>query len=368
MIIYGTLIIPLVVAYILYKYYHHHTVWWELFVPLFASLVFIVSMKAIIEVVQTTATEYVGGFVKQVEYYEPWNEYVRRTCTRKCGKNCTTTYDCSYVRYHPAYHQIVTTSNEIISISKGQYDNLKAKFGNESFVELNRWSYTIDGDKYCSIWQKDSINAVAVTTTETYENRIKAADQSVFHFGEVKEEDMEKYSLKEYPKIFNNYQMQSVLGDSTPDALLADKKFNYINGLLGKKKQVHVFVLIFKNQPIEAALYQEWFWSGGNKNEFIICIGIDNERNVKWCKPISWTKSEILKVKTKDFVQSQKKLNFQEIASFTQREIDKSFVRRDFKEFSYLTVEPPTWAVILTYILTILINIGLSFWIIENEH
>jgi hypothetical protein len=47
--------------------------------------------------------------------------------------------------------------------------------------------------------------------------------------------------------------------------------------------------------------------------------------------------------------------------------IEQRFVRRQFAEFSYLTVEPPLWMVILTFLLTIGVNVGISYWIIQNE-
>jgi hypothetical protein len=373
MIIYGALFIPLLVAFILYKYFSHKTVWWEFFIPLVASLIFTFSMKLTIEAVQVSSKEYWGSIVDRVEYYEDWNEWITQTCTRSCccdskGENCgTETYDCSYCLYHPPIWRIVTTTGETIDIDQSEYVSIKRKLGNEQFFELNRSYYTDDGDEYYSKWQNDSSTAIPVTTLHHYENRVKAADQSVFHFEDVSKADVKKYSLKEYPEILTYYKMQSVIGDSSEDALLADKKFCYINGLLGHKKEVRIFVLIFKNQPIDAGLYQEWYWSGANMNEFVICIGIDKERNVKWCKPISWTRSEILKAEVKNFVQSQTKLNLSDVADFTKKQVDKEFVRRSFKEFNYLTVEPPMWAVILTYLLTIAINIGLSYWIIRNE-
>jgi hypothetical protein len=374
MIIYGALFIPLIVAFILYKYFSHKTVWWEFFFPLVASLIFTFSMKLTIEAVQVLSKEYWGSIVERVEYYEDWNEWITQTCTHSCccdskGENCRTeTYDCSYCLYHPAIWQIVTTTGEKVGISQSEYANIKRKLGNEQFVELGRNYYTDDGDKYYSQWQGDSVTAILVTTLHHYENRVKAADQSVFNFSDVSKEDVKKYSLKEYPEIYTYYKMQSVIGDSSEDALLADKKFCYINGLLGHKKEVRIFVLVFKDQPVEAGLYQEWYWSGANMNEFVICIGVDKERNVKWCKPISWTRSETLKAEVKNFVQSQTKLNLSAVADFTQKQVDKGFVRRSFKEFNYLTVEPPMWAVILTYLLTIAINIGLSYWIIINKY
>jgi len=367
MIIYGALLIPFIVAFILYKYFSHQTVWWELFIPLAVTLIFTFSMKALIEVVQVSSKEYWGSFVNRIEYYEAWNEYIHQICTRSCGKNCTTTYNCSYVAYHSPYWQIITTTNETVGISQNEYSRLKTLFGNESFVELNRHYHTNDGDEYISLWKNDSATAIPVTTVHNYENRVKAADQSVFHFTEVNESDKKRFSLKEYPQIKDYYKMQSVIGDSSEEGLLADKKFQYINGLLGHKKEVKIFVLIFQNQPIDAAFYQESYWSGANMNEFVICVGTDKERNVKWCKPISWTRSELLKNEVKNFVQSQTKLNLDSLAEFTKKKVDSEFVRRSFKEFDYLTVDPPMWSVILTYILTLAINIGLSVWIIRNE-
>ncbi len=368
MIIYGALLIPLITAFILYIYFSHETVWWEFFVPLTVSAVLIFSAKAIIDVVEVESEEYYGSLVDRVEYYEAWDEYIHRTCTRSCGKNCMTTYDCSYVDYHQPYWQIVTTTGEVVRISQVQYMILKRKFENENFVELNRSYHTIDGNEYCCNWKRQKEKATAVTTVHNYSNRVKSADQSVFHFREVLPADVIKYQLKDYPKITDNYKMKNIVGDSGYDSYIAESKFDYLNGLLGHKKEVRVFVLVYKNQPIEAALYQEWYWSGANMNEFVICVGVDNARNVKWCKILSWTRSEILKAEVQDFVQSQKKLNLRDAADFTMDKVEKQFVRRDFEEFNYLTVEPPTWAIILTYVLTIIVNLGISIWVIGNEH
>ncbi len=368
MIIYGALLIPLITAFILYLYFSHETVWWEFFLPLAISAVLIFSSKAIIDVVEVQSDEYWGSLIDRVEYYEEWNEYIHQTCTRSCGKNCTTTYDCSYVRYHPPYWQIVTNTGEVVGISHIQYIILKKKFGNENFVELNRHYHTIDGDEYCSHWKREKSTATSVTTVHSYENRVKVADQSVFHFKEVSQKDIIRYQLKEYPQITENYKLKSIIGDSGYDAYFADKKFDYLNGLLGHKKEVRLFVLVFKNQPIEAALYQEAHWSGANMNEFVICIGVDNSRNVKWCKILSWTRCETLKAEVKDFVQQQKKLNLRDVADFTKDKVEKEFKIRNFKEFSYLTVDPPTWMVVLTYVLTILVNLGISVWVIRNEY
>ncbi len=374
MIIYGALLIPFIVSFALYKFYAREVVWWEFFIPLIASVIFTFALKASVETIQVRSEEYWGSFVVKAEYYEDWNEYIHQTCSRTCccdanGQNCGTEfYDCSYVQYHPCKWIITTTTGEEISIDKEEYDRVKKKLGNEHFSELHRSYHTNDGDMYSSEWNRDSITAIPVTTLHHYENRVKAADQSVFHFKPLSNDDILKYQLKSYPDITDYYQMDGVMGDTTDDAKIANRKIKYTNGLLGPKKEVKIFVLVFKNQPIEAGFYQESYWSGGNMNEFVVCIGTDNQRKVTWCKPISWTENERLKVDVKSFVENQTQLNLSSVADYLHTKIERDFKRRNFEEFDYLTVEPPFWAVILAYVLTLVINVGLSYWIVTNEY
>lgn len=373
MIIYGALVIPAIVAFVLYRFFRHKTLWWEFLLPLALSIILVVSAKAIIEVAQVTSKEYWGSFVQRIEYYEEWNEWIHQTCSyTTCdgkGQNCVTHYyDCSYCQTHPPEWKIITSIDEEIDISENQYDSLKNIFGGEKFIELDRNYYTDDGDQYTCAWNGDSVKAVSVTTIHYYENRVKAADQSIFHFEEVKDSDIEKYGLKDYPELHNSYQMDAVLGDSTPNADSANLKLQYINALLGKEKQVRVFVLVFPNQPIEAGIYQKWYWQGANMNEFVVCIGTNSAREVTWCNVISWTRSELLKTHVRSFVQAQKELDLVAVAEYLQPQIKSDFVRRDFKDFDYLTVEPPLWAVILAYVITLIANAALSFWIITNKY
>lgn len=377
MIIYLALLIPFITALVLYFWFSRKTLWWEFAIPISASFLFIVIMKLMIETSQLQCKEYWGSFINRVEYYEAWDEEVSCRHSYDCfcttdedgNEDCQTCYMHSYdVDYHSPYWHLITTTGETIGISKSEYERLRKLFSNEFFEELNRDYHSDDGDKYYSAWPKDSAKAVPVTTIHYYENRVKAADQSVFHYREVDTADIRFYGLKEYPVIYDEYKQEAVLGDYTEDGKIANKKFQYINGLLGSKKEVRVFVLIFRNQPVDAALYQESYWSGANMNEFVICIGIDNARNVKWCYPISWTPAEKLKADVKQFVISQDTLNLSLLADYLQPQVDKQFIRRDFKEFDYLTVDPPMWAIILAFILTLGLNLGLSYWIIGNEY
>lgn len=229
-------------------------------IPFAITAIIIFTVKMICQFSMVKTKEYWGSFIKNVQYYEPWNEYIHQTCTRtvSCGKDCTTTetYDCSYVRYHDAEYYINTTTGEKIEIDKDQFNYYVARFRNKSFVDMDRSYYTEDGDMYQSDWKEDSASSVPVTTVHSYDNKIKAADQSIFHYTTVSKEDKDKYSLKEYPPV-KEYLQDCIIGDSGTFNQQDLTGINYVNALLGHQMQVRVYLLIYRNQPIDASFLQE---------------------------------------------------------------------------------------------------------------
>lgn len=373
MVIYFALLIPVLVAAFLYYKYEHRTLWWEFLIPFAASVLLVIGSKVAGEHMFAQSREYWTSMVKSVTYYESWNEYIHRTCTRtvSCGKNCTRTetYDCSYVDHHPEKWILETTNGEIIGIGEKQYEELRYKFGNSYFIDMNRNYHSIDGDAYTSVWDGDSLKFATAVTSHTYENRVKASNNSIFNFRKIKKGDLERYGVFEYPRIYDYYKSIFVIGDTTIDSQIANTKIQYFNGKYGQEKQIVVYILVFKDQPVDAGFVQEAHWVGGNKNEFVLCVGINsNTREIKWAKTISWTPNEKLKVDVKSFALSQDTLNLSAIADFIYKEVPENYVRREFKEFSYLTVEPPIHFIILTFVLVLALNIGISYWIINNEH
>lgn len=372
MIIYLALLVPVLAALVLLVFFRHRMAWFEYSIPFVVSVILVVASKAITEGVQTCDKEFWGSNVRLAEYYEDWNEYIHRTCTESypCGTDskgnteyCTRTYDCSYVDYHSAYWEIATTSKEVLSISSEEYDRLAQQFGNQEFVELNRNYHTDDGDKYVTAWQDERETARPVVTEHSYENRVQASDD-VFNFPPVSKEDIAFYGLHDYPEV-RNYSCRTILGF---DDALAEKELRFINGDLGPHKQVRVWVVIFNSKPRDAGLLQEAYWKGGNKNEFVVTIGIDSlSRKVQWCYPFSWTEVQRLKIDVRNFVESQNELDLLALADFLETNLTQSFVRKQFADFNYLTVDPPLSAVLLTFVLTILVNLGVSWWAIKNE-
>jgi len=371
MLIFTSLLVPILISIILWVFFKHKTLWWEFLIPFGVALLIGIISKFTVEWLRTSDTEYWSGYIVKAEYYEPWNEYVHRTCTRtvSCGKNCTRTisYDCSYVQYHSEYWAMTDNNGIEFRISKSKYKHLVKRFGNESFINLNRNYHTQDGDKYITKWNNNDNDIVCVVTEHSYENRVQASDD-IFNFPDIDTNDIKKYGLYDYPEVIDNSQV-NLLGEIN-NWNIYNRKLEVLNAKLGKKKEVKVFILLFKNKDKESAFKQEAYWKGGNDNEFIICIGTDNENNVTWAHPISWTESMITKVNIRTYIEESinKTLNLSDVIDKLYIEIDTNYKRKNFDDFSYIEIEPTTGQLIWTFVIVLIVNLAVSFWIIINEH
>ena len=375
------LLIPLIGAFVLLRWFKHTLTWWEVLIPSVACFIFILIFKFTVEKVQVSDTEYRGSIIVEARYYESWETWVRRTCYRtvKVGKSTTTVpYDCSYCDHNPARWTVINSLGEEYSINEKYYNYLiKIWKATPSFVELNRrivyhFGCGKDGDMYRIVWNKDPLSAKSTTSSNSYENRVQAA-HSAFDFLDVTEEDKKRYKLFDYPEV-DGWHQETVLGlDSIPSVskekvALFKQMSDYINGEVGPKKHARVYFLFFTSPDQIAGSMQEAYWDGGNGNELVVCIGIDPKtQNLRWVKPFSWTPNRRVLPDVREEIMEVGTLDPLQICRAVEVIVLKEYKRKDFKEFSYLTVEPPAWAIWVTAIITALITFFISRWATMNE-
>ena len=317
----------------------------------------------------TKQNEILGGNVLSASYYEPWDEYIHQTCTREV--NCTTDkngnrscqteiYDCSYVSYHSEYWELETTFGDM-NCTQGEYLKLKKKFGNSSFVDMNRNFHSIDGDAYKSIWNGDSSSFEPYFMNNNYINKIQASN-SIFNY---KDADTVRYKLHERIEANSGDANSFISNDINVSS--GNSSLNYYNGLFGKSKQLRMIVLVFKNQPIQISLEQEAYWKGGNKNEFITTIGIDNDSNIVWVRAFSWTMKKELMPTVRDGIFNFKKFNSVQISTYLGETVPKMWKRREFKEFDYLSIDISNGDFYGCYITVFLVSIMISIFIFFKE-
>lgn len=384
MIIWFLVVIPILTILVLLINYSKKVTWWEYLLHVGVAVLLIAVMKIIGEKSLTNDTEYWGDLIKQSRYYEPYSIWDHETCTRQvaCGtdsngntKYCSESYDCSHLDSHSARWEIVTVTGWKISISENFHQQLVKKFGvSLCFQDMNREGecgfgdhVVNDGNMYYVEWNKTPSTSHAIAKTHTYENKVQCS-KSIFNFQNIEPKEAKKAGLYDYPDI-KKYEVATILGAGKNITNLdsAEAKLHYLNGNLGPKKQVRVWILMFYDQPVSTGKLQEIYWKGGNKNEFVVTIGLDKQNNISWCYPFSWTDKSELKIGVREYVMNQKTLNLINLSDHLYQELDSKWVRKQFKDFSYLTVEPPLWGLIVAFLLQLVFNIGYSIWSVKNE-
>lgn len=388
MFIYGAILIPIIISAYLYIYYRKEVVLWEFAAMFGVAIICIFISKAISEGVQTHDTEYWGHLGVAIINEEPYS-YLG-TCSRSvpCGsdskghtKYCTEFYSCvkdvdrSCYLVYPNRDQggsgdkIEYNTYQISYAKYKQLDSRWKHFGHKfKQVHDDYYNRPNHGGEHRVYWDKKWETSEPMVDEHSYENKVQASS-SVFNFPEVSEEDVARYDLYQYPDVSAGYEAVTIMDHRKNWA--ADLYFRYINAEVGPKKKLRIWVLIFKGQPQAAGQMQEALWKGSNKNEFVFMIGTDNDYNITWAQIMSWTEVQELKIEARNFVATKMKVvsdeSLLQLGNWCIDNLGKSFVKKNWDDFNYLTVEPSTTAVIISYLITLIVCIGFSIFIVKND-
>lgn len=361
-------LIPIVTAGILAFKFREKTALWEYAVVLVPSLLLFFALKYSFVYISSLDKEYLSDLVSKITYYEDWDETVMVTHTRtvSCGngKTRTETYVVPERRYHPKRYVYETVTGETNDVSEDEYKLICYKLNMPAvFKDMHRSYRSKDGDAYVTSWNRTRENSYSVTWTHLYQNKVKASSYSIFKYGNMSEEEIKENKLFDYPEIKNNDQ-NPILGFNATDTDI--DAVRYLNGYRGPKNQIHVFILCFNNPSLEVAEMQKAYWQGGNKNEFVVCLGVKNN-TVIWCNPFSWSDEPMLEVKTRDYFIKHPDINFKDYAEWLDTQIDKNWHRKEFNDFNYLSIELSIGWYIAILIIILCYNVGISYWVITNE-
>jgi hypothetical protein len=233
------------------------------------------------------------------------------------------------------------------------------------FIDCHRKFHTKDGDAQEYRFSGDWRRSWPLTWSHEYQNPILGS-RSLFGFTEIPEDSVESWGLYQYPKVLTD--QNPVLGKNLPHR--DNLRLRWLNGSLGKKYQFRLYTLFWNARKYgpEVADLQKSLWQGGNKNELVVCIG-ENSGKISWVRCFSWEDSPVMSVRTRMYLESKKTFNAQEYAGFITDLLKQgSWKRKKFSEdFDYLEIEISDTQAWIILIITLLYNIGISWWIIINE-
>jgi hypothetical protein len=363
--------------------------WWEYLVVFGIPILTIAISKITVEKSATYDREFWNSYLTCAEYIEPWSTWDDETCYREvceetcsgsgedrtCTQTChTESYDCSHCDRYSATWSATDNLGRTYSISQYLFEDLCKRWNRRVFVDMNRnidhhFGCGQDGDAYQTVFDNVFEHTQSVCVVHSYENRVQAS-HSVFKFQPVEADDVKKLELHGYNYNYDIFNYNPIMGISDH---AASKRLSWWNAKLGAMKKVHMLILVFTDKAREAGELQEAYWCGGNKNEFVLCIGIDSKRMVQWTKVFSWSESDRLKLDVERTIYMMfsdsggKALNLSAVVDTMANMVKVGFVKKSFKDFSYLSVEPSGKAVLITFIITIIVTLGASIFCVMND-
>ena len=370
-------VIPFITCLILFIWFRQVTVWWEYIAIVFPSALITFILYVSFKHYVTLDTEYLGYYVTKVRYYEPWDEYIHKTCEREVNDGTdsdgnaiyrTETYDCSYVDYHPAeWTMIHNGSTRETNISQEGYNKIKNKFGTPLvFIDMHRHYHTQDGDCYECCFNGDRNRMWALTKSHSYKNKILGS-KSLFNFSEVSEAIKKEYKLYDYPD-FNYINSQNPIMSEIAISRAVIDSFKYINAYYGSKYQFRIYVMIWKNALFETSTYQQDYFIGGNKNELCICISVDNNGYIQWVNAFSWEDKPELRVGVNHLFEKGERLDLMKLNRYLLTEVPQKWKRKAFKDFDYINISLSSRQWVMILIITLIYNIVIALIVINNEY
>ena len=378
------LLIPLIGTIITYRLWPRQIAVWEIFIPTAVSALAILVSYLLIKEVSMKDVEYNGHMVVRARYYEYWCTWVEQTCTRQvpCGTDskgntqyCTETYDCSYCDEHSPYWEAYTDDGLSFGISQDYYNRLVSQWtASPKFIDMDRRIRTHgwfskcgqDGNAYEISWNGKTETSEGAVTEHSFVNRVKVS-HSAFRYETIEKELADSLGLYDYPGTYSFYKQHCLLSRDFKFSELEHRKLEYLNASLGPKNKVKIFTLIFKDKPMDIAFKQEQYWEGGNQNELVVCIGVDSRRNIQWVKPFSWCDNKRITVDTREDIADSKVLNVDTLFSVYSRNVPRFFHYKSFKDFNYLSFEPTSGQLWFVYILTLIVTVATSWFVVTNE-
>ncbi|HTK05340.1 MAG TPA: hypothetical protein VL500_07165 [Candidatus Eisenbacteria bacterium] len=216
-------------------------------------------------------------------------------------------------------------------------------------------------------------NAIVVgepTAVEhSYTNYIKGNPDTILRRSGARERFASR--IPAYPEVYDYYRADRFLavGVGVPELRRMNARLSEINATLGAPKQVNVTVIVVNegDQAYLEGLREAWL--GGKKNDLVVVIGAPDFPRIAWAGVMSWTRNEEVKLAIRDRIAGMETFDGDAVLGIVAEEVRAKFVRRPMADFEYLrsTIEPPSWACWLLFILGCLASLGLTwyFWVAD---
>lgn len=354
---------PPIVAGTLLLIYQNYEEWWAyLLMAIVADLILWSIMHWVVRTV-----EYLSGYAYDVQHHEPWVERVVHTETYTDSRGNTRTRTRVEYRHHPDRWLMTLNTGVEVDIASDTYHYYRMLWGTAcEWINPPHFNCVSGGGGQLYGWSGVYEDAATHTYKGYYINYI-ANSRSIFRTEAIGKGDKATYGLVDYPKFRDNYLEQCVvlrsptLKESITIDDSAQRAIHLVNAFAGEEHQIHIFIIAFDaSVGITAALKQRDLWRGGNKNEFVVCLGVESEDGetteprVAWCKAFSWCDIPRLESATESYFLEHRSFDIVAYATWLRENLHL-WQRKSFSDFAYLGIQLSPGRKALVWIATILL-------------
>lgn len=313
--------------------------------------------------IYTSDTEFLGSYVENIFHEEPWTEIIHYTETRTDSRGKTYTVPKVRYVYHPDCYYFDTSIGSRI-VTDADFYRYVRKVWNVGRQPLSWWSPHIrGGGRFGSKFSYSHVSAddrtrmdklIPITETHKYTNKIRRSN-SIFKFEKISRAKAAELGLYDYPRV-EWHDAECILSARHTVDRQVRHNFRKLNAVLGAIGQIRIHILIFDSvQGVGISEYQQAYWEGGNKNEFTVCIGLDDNDKVEWARCFSWADSPELDVAAATWLMDNPNLDWEAFGLWLRSNLYK-WKRKEFKDFDYIVVNLPLPQILTVYALSILEN------------
>lgn len=342
----GVFLIPLAVAAIAY-FLSKEITWKELSAQVGVQLVIAIAAALLVYISNTHDDEVWTGVVtkKQREWTSCEHSYqcnCRQSCTGS-GKSqsCSTVCDTCYEHFNDYNWAVYFSTGDELNIERVDRQGTR---------EPARFTQVVVGEP--------------AAIEHGYTNYVKAAPDTLFR----RQGLVEKHAgtLPKYPgHVYDYYRIDRLVQTEgiVHDVRAWNQDLFKLNAEVGSRYQADVAVVLTRNKPREWFFALEEQWLGGKKNDVILVVNMVGDR-IEWVETMAWVTDPIFKVRLRDAVMADPKLDRARIVPIIGETIRSSYHRKPMADYEYLksNIRPSATEWIVTLIIGIAVAVGLSLF------
>jgi len=345
------LLVPFVIALIAKVGFHATITWKEMLLQIAVS-------------VGITAIVLACGLASQTRDVEVWNGEI--TNKEKTRVSCDHSYSCNCVTISNGKTSTTvcqTCYDHDYDIDWRVFNNIDGSFNidrvdRQGLKEPQRWSIINIGEPYSS--------------EHIFTNYIKAVPESLFS-EDVDPTNPLRALVPAYPRVNDYYRMNRVISMGVPVKEINkwNNTLNEYTKKLGPRKLVNPIIIFAKTDDptYEFVLQREWL--NGKKNDMIVVFGVNNYPNIDFVRIVGWENEEIKhRLRTALELFDTIDDDYREYAlNAIKDNVNLYFKKMQMEDYEYLKdqIEPPTWVIILGFILSIAISCGMTYWLHRED-